>query len=187
MTDPISGVSAATTAAAAASSNAVAGAGDQFGKDTFLKLLVAQLKYQNPMSPTDGTEFIAQTAQFTMVEKLEELVQQATEAATSDRLSAAASFLGKKVAYNTTDGDAKVGVVAGFTIDPSTGPVLRVGKDDVPLVMVRAVSDASTPTTAPAPATPTAPATTPPTTDPATDGSTTTTPTPSTDPNASGA
>lgn len=186
MTDPISGItgtpSAAATATAAASANAVSGTSDQFGKDTFLKLLVAQLKYQNPMSPTDGTQFLAQTAQFTMVEKLEELVKQATEAASSDRISAAASFLGKKVAYNTTDGDAKVGVVLGFTIDPSTGPVLRVGQDDVPIVMVHAVTEAGgTTTTSTSPTAPASP------TDPATDGSTTTNPTSSTDPSATGA
>src|SRR5688500_15735757 len=33
------------------------------GKDTFLKLLVAQLKYQNPMEPVDSSQFMAQTAQ----------------------------------------------------------------------------------------------------------------------------
>ena len=41
--------------------------GDQ---DTFLKLLVAQLKYQDPSNPADSTQFLAQTAQFTQVEKL---------------------------------------------------------------------------------------------------------------------
>ena len=44
-----------------------------FDKDTFLKLLVAQLKYQDPTNPTDATQFMSQTAQFTMVEKLDAL------------------------------------------------------------------------------------------------------------------
>ena len=39
-------------------------------QDTFLTLLVAQLKYQDPMNPADSTEFLSQTAQFTQVEKL---------------------------------------------------------------------------------------------------------------------
>ena len=42
-------------------------------KDMFLKLLVAQLKYQDPTKPADTTQFLAQTAQFTVVEKLSEL------------------------------------------------------------------------------------------------------------------
>ena len=39
-------------------------------KNQFLKLLVAQLKGQNPLDPKDGTEFITQLAQFTSVEEL---------------------------------------------------------------------------------------------------------------------
>src|SRR3954466_8879803 len=38
-------------------------------KDTFLKLLVAQLKNQNPLSPTDGTQFVTQLAQFSSLEQ----------------------------------------------------------------------------------------------------------------------
>ncbi|MBN9661695.1 MAG: hypothetical protein J0H49_26095 [Acidobacteria bacterium] len=38
-------------------------------KEVFLQLLVAQLKNQNPMSPADGVEFVAQLAQFTQLEQ----------------------------------------------------------------------------------------------------------------------
>ncbi|MCU0226260.1 MAG: hypothetical protein MUF01_01355 [Bryobacterales bacterium] len=39
-------------------------------KETFLTLLVAQIKNQNPLNPADGTEFLSQLAQFTQVEQL---------------------------------------------------------------------------------------------------------------------
>ncbi|HWQ31700.1 MAG TPA: flagellar hook capping FlgD N-terminal domain-containing protein [Blastocatellia bacterium] len=39
-------------------------------KDTFLKLLVAQLKNQDPLNPQDGAAFVAQLAQFNSVEQL---------------------------------------------------------------------------------------------------------------------
>lgn len=39
-------------------------------KDMFLRLFVAQLKNQNPMSPADGTQFVAQLAQFSELEQV---------------------------------------------------------------------------------------------------------------------
>ena len=44
-------------------------------KSTFLKLLVSQIKNQNPLSPTDGTQFLSQLAQFSQVEQLQNISQ----------------------------------------------------------------------------------------------------------------
>src|SRR5260370_36314370 len=38
-------------------------------EQTFLKLFVAQLKNQDPLNPQDGTQFVAQLAQFSQVEQ----------------------------------------------------------------------------------------------------------------------
>jgi flagellar basal-body rod modification protein FlgD len=38
-------------------------------RDTFLKLLVAQLQYQNPLDPTDSVQFVTQLAQFSQLEQ----------------------------------------------------------------------------------------------------------------------
>lgn len=43
--------------------------GNLASTEVFLQLLVAQLKSQNPMNPADGTEFVAQLAQFSQLEQ----------------------------------------------------------------------------------------------------------------------
>jgi flagellar basal-body rod modification protein FlgD len=44
-------------------------------KNTFLKLLVAQLKNQDPLNPADGTQFVTQLAQFSSLEQSTQMAQ----------------------------------------------------------------------------------------------------------------
>lgn len=92
------------------------------GPDAFLKLLVAQLRYQNPMNPSDPTAMMGQVAQYAQVEALTKMQQgQATEQSLSEARMAT-EMVGKTI--TATDGAAteagKV-VSARFT---ATGPVL---------------------------------------------------------------
>lgn len=107
---------------------------DQLGKDVFLKLLVAQLKYQNPMSPADGNEFMAQSAQFTMLERLEEISRQG-------QLNTAAGLLGRTVSWLGDGGVEMSGVVTGSRVDPN-GAVLLIGAATVPISTIREVRSA---------------------------------------------
>ena len=55
----------------------------QMGQDDFLKLLITQLKNQDPLSPTDNTEFVSQLTQFSQLEqtaKQAQLLQQSLDA-----------------------------------------------------------------------------------------------------------
>ena len=110
---------------------------DALGKDAFLKLLVAQLKYQDPLNPAEGSEFMAQTAQFTMVEKLEEIARQGAELLAGQRL-AAAGLVGREVSYTDEDGKATKGEVESVRFG-SSGTVLVVGGKEVPFASVTEV------------------------------------------------
>lgn len=48
--------------------------GSQLGKDDFLLLLVTQMKYQDPLEPTDNTEYVAQLAQFSELEYMQNMM-----------------------------------------------------------------------------------------------------------------
>ena len=63
-TKPVIGPAAPTQPKATTKKN------DALGKDEFLKLLVAQMKNQDPLNPMDGQQMAAQLAQFSSVEQL---------------------------------------------------------------------------------------------------------------------
>lgn len=73
-------------------------------KQDFLNLLVAQMKYQDPLNPLEGTEFAAQLAQFANVEELRNIGAKMDEQAETDLLLAqsvnntlATTLIGKQV------------------------------------------------------------------------------------------
>ena len=78
MIDPIVGATTDPGAAASAGAGSALGSlggNEVLGKDEFLKLLVAQLENQDPMSPMDGQQMAAQLAQFSSVEQLMQMNQ----------------------------------------------------------------------------------------------------------------
>lgn len=79
---------------------------DGMDKDTFLQLLVAQMKYQDPLEPTSNTEYISQYAQFSQVEQMQNM-------AASTDLARASSLVGQEVYIKTTASNGETKYVQG--------------------------------------------------------------------------
>jgi flagellar basal-body rod modification protein FlgD len=123
----------------------------ELGKDAFLKLLIAQLKYQDPSKPVDSSQFMAQTAAFTQVEKLQAMAADSSASLALQQGLAASSLVGRTVSYLDADGVTQSGVVtsASFGGSGSAGPVVHIGEAKVPLSSIVEVTGG----TSPAPAT----------------------------------
>ncbi|RKM62426.1 hypothetical protein D6855_03150 [Butyrivibrio sp. CB08] len=69
-----------------------------YDKDAFMQILVAQMKYQDPLEPTSNTEYISQYATFTQVEQLSNM-------ANAMSLSRASEMVGKTVTISQTNAE----------------------------------------------------------------------------------
>lgn len=96
-------------------STAKAGQESTLGKDEFLKILVAQIKNQDPMKPLEDKEFIAQMAQFTSVEQLMNMSAELKELKNS--LGFTATLIGKSIEWETASADGSEGVIKNGTVD----------------------------------------------------------------------
>ena len=90
------------------------------GKDEFLKILMAQLQNQDPMSPVEDKDFIAQMAQFTSLEQtvnMTAMIEKMVQAQTASQMINYQSFVGKEVVWHKmtdqTDADGQPVVETG--------------------------------------------------------------------------
>ncbi|MGN6782680.1 MAG: flagellar hook capping FlgD N-terminal domain-containing protein [Marmoricola sp.] len=113
--------------------------GDQ---NTFLQLLVSQLKYQDPMSPADPTAFMSQTAQFSALQQMQAVAQQTAALVAAQNAFGATSLVGRQVSFTHPDGTTGAGLVSGVRYS-TNGPVLTVDGSDVALGQVQSVATAS--------------------------------------------
>jgi len=117
-------------------------------RDAFLKLLITQLRNQDPLKPVEDKEFIAQLAQFSSLEQMQSInkgLEQLIQAQSA--LPQGLALIGRTVQAVTIDGvyDPKLGtnVLTGKVegLDFSSGrPVLKIGGKLVPMENLISVS-----------------------------------------------
>lgn len=125
--------------AAAAASSAGTGSGQSLGQNQFLQLLMTQLQNQDPMSPMDNTQFIAQMAQFSSLEQMTNLVSATQAMNANNEVAQSVSLIGHNVTYTNADGSTGSGVVS--EVDVSSGNVqLKVGDSSIDPTDINTVS-----------------------------------------------
>ena len=96
------------------------------GKDDFLKLLVAQMKNQDPTAPQDMAAMTGQMTQFSILEQLTNISKTSDEQNVSAARDHAVGLLGKTVTYKGVDGAVREGTVENVDVTASA-PRLTVG------------------------------------------------------------
>jgi len=95
--------------------------------DSFLKLLTAQMKYQDPTKPMDSTQFVAQLASFSNVEQSMKMNTKLDALITSTALNQADGLIGKTV--TSPDGEVTGKVVAVRIFSDGVVAELEGGKN----------------------------------------------------------
>jgi len=88
----------------------------ELDKDAFLQILVAQMRYQNPLSPQDSNQFISQVVELTTMEQLFNLSKSMEMLLKAQELSLSAGLVGKQVTVAGHDGQDVRGAVEKVVI-----------------------------------------------------------------------
>lgn len=122
-------------------------------KQAFLSLLVAQLRYQDPSSPMDTSEMMAQSTQMASMEQLTAVADTTRESFALQMRVAASAMLGQAVSWTDADKKVQTGTVSGVDFSDVV-PTVKVGDTNVPLDAISSVRS-SRPTDGSATTTPT--------------------------------
>jgi flagellar basal-body rod modification protein FlgD len=110
------------------------------GKDDFLKLMMTQLKDQDPLNPSDPSQYLSELAQMTSVEQAVNTAQSSAQSATAQTQSTALALLGHTVSYLDPSGATVSGAVQKVSFT-SSGPSLTI--DGVTGISPATVSEVS--------------------------------------------
>lgn len=131
-------VSAVTATSLFTTSTTSATPKKEMDKEVFLALLVAQMRYQDPTSPMDTTEMMAQSTQMASMEQLTAVADTTRESFALQMRVAASALLGQEVSWTDADAKVQTGTVTGVDFS-SAVPMVKVGDATVALDAISAV------------------------------------------------
>ncbi|WP_165492221.1 flagellar hook assembly protein FlgD [Egibacter rhizosphaerae] len=141
--DPTGGAAAGITAGGAAGpggagQNASSNSLGDLDDEAFLQLLVAQMRYQDPMEPADHTQMLQQTAMFTQVEALQKVTESQQQLLGMGQTQMANDMIGHDVTAEIPGEGTVTGMVEAVRYTDQ-GPMLRMADGEVPLQYVMEV------------------------------------------------
>ncbi|HSV47300.1 MAG TPA: flagellar hook capping FlgD N-terminal domain-containing protein [Ramlibacter sp.] len=100
-------------------------ASNSMGMEDFLKILMTQLTFQDPMKPMDNQEFMAQMAQFTSLEQTQQMNEKMSQLITNQAALQSVGLIGRTVDIQTTSGAMSTGTVSSLSLS-GAAPVISV-------------------------------------------------------------
>lgn len=113
------------------------GVKQELDREAFLKILVAQLRNQDPLNPVDGENFITQMTQLSNLEQLTTLNQKVMELGAIQQETRALALLNKQVTVESYTGELLQGTVESVIMGPE--PLLLINHEYFPLGSLREV------------------------------------------------
>ena len=122
------------------STSSTASLSSEISMENFLTLFVTQLQNQNPLDPTDNTEFMSQLAQFSTLEQAQQQTEYLSDMSSIgsaslqlDQISLASTFIGKTIKYSDDSDSSETlsGIVEGVKLEEDGTVSFIIGGESV--------------------------------------------------------
>jgi len=122
------------------STSSTASLSSEISMENFLTLFVTQLQNQNPLDPTDNTEFMSQLAQFSTLEQAQQQTEYLSDISSIgsaslqlDQISLASTFIGKTIKYSDDSDSSETlsGIVEGVKLEEDGTVSFIIGGESV--------------------------------------------------------
>lgn len=87
----------------------------QLSQEDFMRILLAQLQFQDPLKPMDNQEFVAQLAQFSALEINRQQSEKVDQLLSMQSVTQSVGIIGKKIEMQTTSGGSLAGTVTAVS------------------------------------------------------------------------
>lgn len=135
---PAAGATLPTATTSTTSTTKTSTSNTAMDRDTFMKLMIAQMRYQDPSKPMDNSQMLAQTAQYTSIELLEKVQKSQADLLSFQSVILSSSLVGKTITGTALDGTPVTGVVDSARVVSGNG-YLAIGNRQIPVTGVTEV------------------------------------------------